>query len=393
MSNLTSGLSSRIFGLDFLRFLAITLVLVEHGNRYLTPALRKERLFYMLGYFGVELFFVLSGFLIGAIIIKLYETEQKLSFGLIKNFWIRRWFRTIPLYYLILVVNIAGNELFGAKSYSSTTYISFFAFVQNAVTHHPLFFGEAWSLSVEEWFYLSLPLVLFLFDKGMFFSAGRNISVKTKTLMGLLFFFVVIVSLRISVVQSFDPEWNAGVRKIMPLRLDAILIGVFFSWLNYYYHSFFAKSRYYLLAAGAGMVACATSIYYHDVYHNTSPGFFTKTIYFTLTDLAFALLLPAAMHFRIKNQGFATKAITHISLTSYSIYLLHQSIIIKGLTFFGKPDSLVSSFLFYGAYIGLTLVASTILYKYFELPMTNLRERFKRKKPKTVVIALEPVFL
>lgn len=389
MINLTSGPSSRIFGLDFLRFLAITLVLVEHGSRYMTPALRKERLFYMLGYFGVELFFVLSGFLIGAILIKLYEREQKLSFGLIKNFWIRRWFRTLPLYYLILVMNIIGNELFGAKSYSSATYLSFFAFVQNAVTPHPLFFGEAWSLSVEEWFYLSLPLVLLLFDRGMSFSAG-SIPVKTKTLAGLVLFFVVVVSLRISVVQSFDPDWNTGVRKMMPLRLDAILMGVFFSWLHSYYQRFFTTSRYYLLIAGAGMVACATYFYPVDVYPTAASGFFTKTLYFTLTDLAFALLLPAAMHFRIKNPGFATKAITHISLTSYSIYLLHQSIIMRGLTFFGKPDSLLSSFLFYGAYIGLTLVAASLLYTYFEVPMTNLRERFSRKASKAVV-ALKPV--
>ena len=387
MSNTSSGHSSRVFGLDLLRFLAITLVLIEHGSLYMAVAEAVERLFLIFGYFGVELFFVLSGFLIGTIILNLYESEQRLSFGLIKNFWIRRWFRTIPLYYLILTLNIVVHELFGSSAYSDTTYLSFYAFAQNAVTPQPGFFGEAWSLSVEEWFYLSLPLVLMLFDRGL---PGRSFSVKTKTLWSLIFFLAVILALRITVVQMFDPAWNSGVRKMMLLRLDSILVGVFFSWLNYYYRSFFTKGRYYFLLAGLCLTSCASYIYYHDIYQSAAAGFFSKTLYFTLTDIGLALLLPAALHFRIKSPGPISKAVTHISLISYSIYLIHQSVILKFLTLFGNPDSLLSSILFCMAYLGLTLIASSLLYTYFELPVTNLREKFRRKQPKQVV-PLAPV--
>lgn len=200
----------------------------------------------------------------------------------------------------------------------------------------------------------------------------------------------MIASLRFAVVGVFDPAWNSGIRKMMPLRLDSILIGVFFSWLSYYYHSFLTKIRNYLLAAGVCLLSCACYIYYRDVYTSIAPSFFTKTVYFTLTDLALALLLPAAAHFRFKSPGFVSKAVTHVSLISYSIYLVHQSVVVKFLTLFGTPDGILSSALFYAAYLGITLILSSLLYAYFEMPMTNLRERFKKKELKQMV-PLEPV--
>ncbi|GAA4431702.1 acyltransferase [Pontibacter saemangeumensis] len=387
MGSTAGGHSARLFGLDLLRFLAIALVLVEHGSPYLAPAVHVERLFYVFGYFGVELFFVLSGFLIGTILLNLYEQEQRLGLGLIRDFWVRRWCRTLPLYYLVLALNIAAHELFGSASHGLATYLPFLGFLQNAVTPQPGFFGEAWSLSVEEWFYLSLPLVLLLFDRGL---SGSGLSVKSKALLGLAFFFVAIVSLRLTVVGVFDPAWNSGIRKMMPLRLDAILTGVFFSWLSFYYRGLFTKGRYYYLAAGACLIPCACWIYYQDVYSSAAPVFFTKTLYFTMTDVSLALLLPAASHLRLKSPGLVSRAVTHVSLVSYSVYLLHQSVVIRFLALLGSPDSVLSSAFFYGAYLGITLVLSSLLYTYFELPMTSLRERFTKKGQKQAV-PLEPV--
>ncbi len=106
----------RIFGLDIIRAVAIMLVVFSHalwivpGVKGLIPDMLR-----LAGVMGVEIFFVLSGFLIGRIVYKLFVSDD-FNFNKVKYFWIRRWFRTLPNYYFILIVNILlalylGNEL------------------------------------------------------------------------------------------------------------------------------------------------------------------------------------------------------------------------------------------------------------------------------------------
>jgi len=93
---------TRVFGLDFLRALAILLVLVAHASFMFLPLTHRLEAWWMLGHLGVELFFVLSGFLIGAILVKQAQAAR-LRIG---RFWLRRWLRTLPNYYLLLGINI-----------------------------------------------------------------------------------------------------------------------------------------------------------------------------------------------------------------------------------------------------------------------------------------------
>jgi len=86
----------RIIGLDSLRAIAILLVLMAHFVNKLD----------FLGLYGVELFFSLSGFLIGGILYRSMASEHCWSFKHVKSFWVRRWWRTLPNYYLFLLVSI-----------------------------------------------------------------------------------------------------------------------------------------------------------------------------------------------------------------------------------------------------------------------------------------------
>src|ERR1700676_4641130 len=144
----------RIFGLDLLRSLAIILVLITHT----LPILDRNYAYYKLpvytGFIGVELFFILSGFLIGTILLKIHNRDGEFKFRGVKYFWIRRWFRTLPNYYLMYVVYAVlffwVNHIL---VFSHIKYLSYLVFLQNTFSFHPHdFFLVAWSLSIEEWF-------------------------------------------------------------------------------------------------------------------------------------------------------------------------------------------------------------------------------------------------
>jgi len=165
----------RIPELDGLRGLAILLVLVFHYTAQegvLTPGTLADRVqrFTVMGWTGVDLFFVLSGFLIGGILM-----DVRSSPSYFKTFYCRRFFRIVPIYYLWLVLYvalmvIAGNTISrlsnsGIRPPLDLGIFSYFLFLQNFVSMGLFglagaWFGHLWSLAVEEQFYLVAPLVV-----------------------------------------------------------------------------------------------------------------------------------------------------------------------------------------------------------------------------------------
>jgi peptidoglycan/LPS O-acetylase OafA/YrhL len=157
--NLNIDYSKRVFGLDVLRALAIIDVVIIHSRIVLGNIETGFPWIRLIP--GVTLFFVLSGFLIGSMLINIFE-KKEVSLPVIFNFLKRRWFRTLPNYYLILLVNIIIVYFGVIKEDFSQFNFSFFIFCQNLF--HPFhgFFWESWSITIEEWFYLSFPLLVSL---------------------------------------------------------------------------------------------------------------------------------------------------------------------------------------------------------------------------------------
>ena len=145
---------SRVYGLDIMRALAIIFVVLEHGLM-LQKANTTFPWIKLIN--GVELFFVLSGFLIGGMLIRIFEKSNTFGIKTMGRFWIRRWFRTLPNYYLVLLINIF-IVYFGIihEDFSQFNW-KFFFFLQNFSGPFTNFFWESWSLSIEEWFYLIFP--------------------------------------------------------------------------------------------------------------------------------------------------------------------------------------------------------------------------------------------
>jgi peptidoglycan/LPS O-acetylase OafA/YrhL len=229
--------AKRVFGLDFIRAAAIALVLIAHGFEFINPYVSNNQYTHFAGVLGVELFFVLSGFLIGAILIKTFNKEERFTFRSLKDFWVRRWFRTLPLYYLVLLLNFVLAWLL-LKELSFDW--RFLIFSQNVVSLHPHTFDEAWSLSVEEWFYISFPFLLLAFA-GLVPIRDK----KKSFLYFIVLFFILIMSLR-GLVLFFNQDlpWDNGVRRLALLRLDSILIGVFASYIYFYFPEFWERNRY-----------------------------------------------------------------------------------------------------------------------------------------------------
>ena len=110
---------------------------------------------------GVEIFFAISGFLIGKIVYRLIQKED-FSFQDVREFWKRRWFRTLPNYYLVLLINILLWYLIYGKIPERIGL--YFVYLQNFFSHSPDFSRISWSLSVEQFCYIIGPVLLYLFS-------------------------------------------------------------------------------------------------------------------------------------------------------------------------------------------------------------------------------------
>lgn len=148
---------NRIYGLDILRAIAILAVVFGHSSLILHQDFFR---FFILD--GVSIFFVLSGYLIGGILIKLLVQNPMADFRLMADFWKRRWYRTLSNYFLILII-LNFLSYFFSEGFSTLSIWRYYLFLQNFGSPHPIdFFPEAWSLSIEEWFYLLMPSMTFI---------------------------------------------------------------------------------------------------------------------------------------------------------------------------------------------------------------------------------------
>jgi len=346
---------SRVFGLDLMRAVAIGLVLFSHATLFLGSHSSIFGVGLLAGYFGVELFFVLSGFLIGGILLRLLA-EQGASLAALKNFWLRRWFRTLPNYFLFLALNLLIALCYSRALPALWPYVFF---LQNFSAPPAGFFVESWSLAVEEWFYLLLPLVVF--------AIARRKAQRANIAVLLLLFTVAVTVARTIYVSLADPVWLTDVRMIVVFRLDACMFGVAGAWWKYYHPLQWRKATRIFPPLGLATLALVALA----PFNLASDSNFMRTSGFTLTSLGALFLLPALDRWQA-GRGIASKGITKISLWSYSLYLVNYPLYIL-LHEHGKNFPPIALALIFSA---IAIVAAAIIYCVYELPMMNLRERW-----------------
>lgn len=362
----------RVFGLDLMRAMAITMVLCSHILWIYNPEDGIIRqLFALFGFLGVEFFFVLSGFLIGRILYNLYMKDDftmKSAFGFLK----RRWFRTLPNYYLVLLINIIITTILG---YSMPNLELYFVFLHNGFSKMSTFFPESWSLSVEEWAYIVLPFSLLLFsillrpkNKNRFFL------MITLLLIALFILFKIIYQLKVKTTTL--EEWNISLKSVMIYRLDAIFVGVLCAWISINYSKIWLKFRFNSAVIG---VLIMLFMYFGMGFLGILPSAFPfvwNVIYLTLASLSIAFLLPFFSQLE-SSISWINKPIVFISKTSYSIYLLHYSVLLQLFMLFvdRKNTTLLNLHLITLFYLATTLIVSYIFYRFYEKPMMDLRDK------------------
>ncbi|RSK40513.1 acyltransferase family protein [Mangrovimonas spongiae] len=365
---------SRIYGLDVLRAFAIIFVVLVHSDTILPEWFFSKIYYFILD--GVSIFFVLSGFLIGGILIKAFE-KKPLHRQMLFVFWIRRWFRTLPNYFLILTVLLFLKTWYN-DSFNPYDYLNYYIFSQNLFYSHPSFFPEAWSLSVEEWFYLLTPILIFYFLKLS--------KLKVKQVVVIVIILLIIISTLIRYLKFSEltitnfKEFDFLIRKQVVTRLDSLMYGVFGAYLYYYYRAFWYKYKIVLFGLGMSIFIFLKI----GVFSVGGYSVFYSVFSLTIVSIATLFLLPFLSS--IKNgKGIIFKCLTFVSLISYSMYLVHLSIVqgwILGrlnLSYLGLSWK-VYLLLKYFLYWFFTISISFILYKYFEIPIMNLRDRVKSKQ-------------
>lgn len=364
MHPLAATAHSRIFGLDLLRATAIAIVVLAHAENLLTVHWPYRSAMARID--GVDLFFVLSGYLVGGILLRYAEAVEVPWRERLADFWQRRWFRTLPNYYLFLLINIAQVLTGHAPGLINGNVLAYFVFLQNFHVPLDLFFWESWSLAVEEWFYLLFPLLLFLVLRGL------RVPVRPGFLVAALVMIALPTCLRYVQAERMDALFSIDlhIRKMVLTRLDMIGFGVLAVWCHRWFPAFWQRWRFPLLTVGLFALCWCTA------YHGPEYRYYRATWYFTAAGIAIALLLPALSTWRTDARW--TRPIVGLSRISYALYLVHMPLRYPFLhAVEGRDPATVIGL--HVLFLVLSVLIAALVYRYYERPFMDLRDRFSRR--------------
>ncbi|PWN67717.1 acyltransferase family protein [Chryseobacterium oncorhynchi] len=311
----------RLYGLDHLRALAILLVLLYHYRAFKHPGWVET--VGKFGWTGVDLFFVLSGFLISSQLFREIESRGAIS---LKTFYIKRFFRIIPSY--LFTVFLYFTIPFFREREALPPLWKFVTFTQNYgldVIDQGTF-SHAWSLCIEEQFYLILPLLLFVLMPTKLFKYLAVLIVSLIAFSMMLRW--VTWNETIAVLDNNSLEfWRLWYMKIYyptHTRLDGLGVGVLIGYLMQY-SSLFKNSvhrqgnKLFLL----GVVLLGISFWVCNEQASKNASVFG----FTLVAISYGMIVMSA----ISESSFLSRKKLYITsqlaALSYAIYLSHKGII------------------------------------------------------------------
>jgi len=344
--------------LDVLRAVAVLLIFSYHSE----GALLVSR----FGWTGVDLFFVLSGFLVSGLLFREYQATQQVRPG---RFLLRRGLKIYPQFYFFIAATLAvacwqGNPPRAAQVGAEV------AFVQN---YAPGMWTHTWSLGVEEHFYLLLTLAIVMLARR----GGTN---PFRTLPGWIGgSCAVILALRV-LTWKLHPQIT-GYLHIFPshLRVDSLLTGVLISYYDTFRHADLAG---WMQRAGK-WIPPASILLLAPVAFLTREDPFMVTAGFTLVSWGFGLLLLSVLYpmKRAPAPSRTARAMARLGRVSYAFYLWQGPILVAGDALrlhaqaHGMPIPLALIILLT---FGGSLLMAAVTTQLLEIPVLRLRGRYLR---------------
>jgi peptidoglycan/LPS O-acetylase OafA/YrhL len=363
--------AKRFFGLDFLRALSISLLLFSHSSWIYNSSGILGKMQDASGFLGVELFIVLSGFLIGGILYKqfLHENYTLKDAGL---FVTRRLMRVLPSYYLVILIITIIYLLFG---FSVSEVWKYPLMIQNFSSPIPAFFPESWSLPVKEMGYIFVVFLLLVVSKTLN-KATKQVLFLTVVIGLIAFTFLLKLYYDIHSANLQLRIWSFTVRSVVIYRIDSVFIGVLFGYFYHNYKEFIMSKRKQFLALGIllFLVLFLCIVVFKLSLNNAS--WFWNILCLPLVSTAICLFIPFLLNWESPSQAIGN-GITFICNIAYSIYLLHYSVVLFLLKYFidTKDFGLWQLNLFAIFYISITVGLSYLFYTYFEKPINQFRAK------------------
>lgn len=344
--------------LNGLRFIAAFFVIINHTEQL--------KLYYklnhgpisefakMIGKLGVMLFFVLSGFLITYLLI----SEEKLT-GKIhtKKFYIRRFLRILPLYFLLIVIvffAIPYIEVFNIphlKNPLDTDFSSILILhillipnLATAIYGFIPYIAQAWSIGTEEQSYFIWPIVLQKFKKH-----------RLKLMVGIVFFHFVIRVLLSERLQLPVPNKTTILKFWVHFNIDSIAIGSIFALLLFKRHkilNYILNINFFYIVATITVVLLFAAVripFFHYPFYSILFG---------------VIIINLAENKKLKNL-LEGKIISYLGKISYGIYMYHFMVLIPVLLLVSKLN-VDNNIIIYGLITSITIAISSFSYHYFE---------------------------
>lgn len=349
------GTNQRVFGLDAMRVVAILLVVFSHGLVLWPDDPGLGRLLSGTPD-GVDLFFGLSGFLVGSMWLRAMDKPKW-----VRTFWRRWWLRTLPAYYAVLIVSCLAVAFGWIPNNSSLPWWRFATFTQN--THQPLigFFWESWSLTVQQWSYFLLPLFIGL---GHRLIRNKHAWFLVAALGLVSMGWASRWSLVDASVDSF--WWDVWFRKLAPCRVDTLGAGMIVAAWNHLHALSLNRLKWPLAVLGLAVLM------YTDNQHLDWNSNYVKVVHLGIRALAVALLIPMA--FSIKGwPKRGARAIAYMSTISYSLYLVNLGLIASPMRRVMTERGIEGGWLWFMIYLAVTYVAASALHRWVEKPFMRLR--------------------
>lgn len=356
-------------GLDVVRFIAAFMIVIDHGYFVWQGALGQQDVpatnvvqKYLINFvhnfgFGVDIFFLISGFLISYLL-----QEEKVKYGKIdiKNFYIRRILRIWPMYYLLIIIGIilpryshSGDIHLIPNLFFFGNFDTMYHGWSNTGTNH------LWSICIEEHFYLVFPFL------AAFLSSD-------KLKKALLLLITGAIVFRILTLINVQDSWMRLSLHTFS-RVDTILLG---AYLGILYQEGTIKvvntSRFFvgILSFVLVFLLCTDDI-----------GLFTNAFLVGLRKYSYVgivAILVGTYLFHPQAASWSKKTPLHyLGKASYSIYMIHP-IIIEVFAFVFKRFHIHSTYLFLITISALTIVLSICTYEGIEKPILRLKKRFEK---------------